>query len=204
MFVELIEHLRCPADHDPTALVAAASRSANRHILDGTLGCPTCGAEYAVRDGIAHLGTAPRLPREEASMESAMRIAAFLELTDARGFAVLSGRWCAHAQAIAQLVETPLVLVNPAEDVALDGAAAVLEVGGTLPLAEGSARALAIDPEAIDATAVRAVRAGGRVLGPAQLPLPDGLREIARDSREWVGERAGDAALKLVELKRAR
>ena len=205
MFVELIEHLRCPAAHEPSALVAAASRSANRHILDGTLGCPTCGAEYPVRDGIAHLGRAPRLAAEEASLERAMRIAAFLELTDARGFAVLSGRWCAHTQALAQIVETPIVLVNPAEGVVLDGASAVLETDRQLPVAEGSVRALALDADALDTDAVRAVRAGGRVLGVAQLTLPDGLREIARDAREWIAERwGGDAAPRFVELKRAR
>ena len=202
MFVELIEHLRCPAGHEPTPLVAAATRSAHRHILDGILGCPHCGAEYQVRDGIARLGSAPRLPPVEPSMETAMRIAAFLELTDARGFAVLSGSWCAHAQAVAQLVETPLVLVNPSDDVVLDGAAAVLETDKALPIAEGSVRALAIDPDAIGVAAIRTVRAGGRVVGPAQLALPEGLREIARDSREWVAERTTAGPLRLVELKR--
>jgi uncharacterized protein YbaR (Trm112 family) len=203
VFVELIEHLRCPAGHAPTPLVAAASRSAHRHILDGILGCPECGAEYPVRSGVAHFGQAPRVPGVEPSIETAMRIAAFLELTDARGFAVLSGRWGAHVHALAQLVETPLVLVNPPEGAELDGAAAVLETDGVLPIAEGAARALAIDADAIRIGATSSVRAGGRVLGPAQLTLPDGLREIARDAREWVAERVNaDAPAKLVELKR--
>jgi uncharacterized protein YbaR (Trm112 family) len=200
VFVELLEHLRCPAGHEPTPLVVAATRSAHRHILDGILGCPVCNAEYTVRDGIAHFGIAPRLPAVEPSIETAMRIAAFLELTDARSFAVLTGSWCAHAQAVAQLVETPLVLVNPSDDVVLDGASAVLETDMALPVADGSVRALAIDPTAIRIDAVSAIRPGGRVLGLAQLALPDGLHEIARDSREWVAERVSGATL--VELKR--
>jgi hypothetical protein len=36
---------------------------------------------------------------------------------------------------------------------------------------------------------VRATRATGRVVAPASTPLPDGVREIARDDTDWVGER---------------
>jgi uncharacterized protein YbaR (Trm112 family) len=204
VFVELIEHLRCPAAHEPTALIGVASRAEHRHILDGTLGCPACGAEYPVRAGIARFGAAAPVPSAPApSVEVATRIAAFLELTDARGFAVLTGRWCAHAEPLSRLVETPLVLVNPPEGASITGAAAVLEVGAGLPLAEGSARALAYDPDAIPAHAARVVRSAGRVLARASVKLPEGLREIARDDQDWVAERLGDAPPTLIELKRA-
>lgn len=203
MFVELIEHLRCPRPHDPSPLVAAASRSANRHIIEGVLGCPVCAAEFEIRGGVARFGSAPRLPLEDPSMETAMRIAAFLALTDARGFALLAGRWAAHVSLLATLVETPLVLVNPPDGADVGGAAAVIETNDVLPIAEGAARAVAIDSVAVNAAScVRVVRAGGRVLGPASLPLPDGLREVARDARHWVAERVSSA--RLVELTRAR
>ena len=203
MFVELIEYLRCPREHEPSPLVAAASRSEHRHIIEGVLGCPVCGAEFGVSDGIARFGTAPRLAPEEPSMETAMRIAAFLELTDARGFVILAGRWAAHAGFMAQMVETPILLLNPPAGTHLDGASAVIE-GDALPMAEGVARAAALDAEALDPLAcVNAVRPGGRVIGPASLPLPGGLRELARDAREWVAERVSESAPRLVELRRA-
>lgn len=200
MFVELIEHLRCPAQHEPTALVVAATRAENRHILDGILGCPQCGAEYRVRDGITRLGDAPPVAAVAPAMDVAMRLAAFLELTDPRGFAVLSGAWCAHAEPLSRLVETPLVLVNPPEGAVLDGASAVLATGGPVPIAEGAARALALDTNAVRADTVAVVRTGGRVVAPANVPTPPSLREIARDGQDWVAERVGDLAPRLVGL----
>lgn len=203
MFAEIIEHLRCPRDHEPSPLVAAASRSEHRYIIEGVLGCPVCGAEFEVREGVARFGDAPRIAPGEPSMETATRIAAFLELTDARGFVILAGRWAAHAGLVAQLVDTPLLLLNPPAGASLEGASAVIQ-GAVLPIAEGAARAAAVDPEAMDPLrCANAVRDGGRVLGPAALQLPDGLRELARDAREWVAERVSSAP-RLVELKRAR
>lgn len=205
MFVELIEHLRCPRGHEPSLLVGVATRSEHRHIIDGVLGCPACGAEFEVRGGVARFGPSPRPAPEPPAMETAIRVAALLELNDARGFVILAGRWGAHAGMVAQMAETPLVFVNPPAGADLTVAAAVIETDAALPVVEGAARAAAIDPLALDPlSCVNAVRPGGRVLGPASLPLPDGLREIARDEREWVAERVSQTAPRLVELRRAR
>lgn len=208
MFVELIEHFRCPAQHEESLLVVAATRSEQRHILDGVLGCPACGAEYPIAGGVARFGTVELPEPEHASVETAMRLAAFLELTDARGFAVLCGRWAAHALPLADLVETPLLLVNPPRGADVSRAAAVIETGSALPLAPGSARAIALDPALPIGGdhAVRCVRQGGRVLAPAAMELPAGLTEIARDARDWVAEKtaAPESAPRLVALKRAR
>lgn len=206
MFVELIEYLRCPAAHEESVLVAAAERSEQRHIMSGVLGCPVCGAEYPIRDGVARFAEVTPVAAEPPSVEIAMRIAAFLELTDARGFALLCGRWGAHASALAELVETPLFLVNPPAGADLSRAAAVIETGATLPLAAGVARAAALDAAlaVLPAAVLRAVRGGARVMGPVALPLPPGLTEVARDSREWVAEKsaAPEPAPRLVPLKR--
>ena len=206
MFVELIEYLRCPAAHEESVLVAAAERSEQRHIVSGVLGCPVCGAEYPIRDGVARFADAAPVAAEPASVEIAMRIAAFLELTDARGFALLCGRWGAHAGPLAELVETPLFLVNPPAGADLSRAAAVIEAGETLPLSAGVARAAALDPAlAMSPDAVlRALRGSARVMGPVTLPIPTGLTEVARDSRDWVAEKsaAPEPAPRLVPLKR--
>lgn len=206
MFVELIEYLRCPAEHEESVLVAAAERSEQRHIMSGVLGCPVCGAEYPIRDGVARFAEAALVATEPPSIEIAMRIAAFLELTDARGFVLLCGRWGAHAAPLADLVETPVFLVNPPAGADLSRAAAVIETGATLPLAAGVARAAALDPALAtppDAF-LRAVRGGARVMGAVAMPIPAGLTEIARDSRDWVAEKSAtpEPAPRLVTLTR--
>ena len=62
MFVELLEKLRCPNHHEAASLVATASRTVNRHIMDGALGCPVCHAEFQIRDGALELGAAGARP----------------------------------------------------------------------------------------------------------------------------------------------
>jgi uncharacterized protein YbaR (Trm112 family) len=209
VFVELIEALRCPRPHEDAHLVARASRTEARHIVDGVLGCPVCGAEFMIANGVAHFGEPARETQpEQPDAETAMRLAAFLELTDARGFALLCGRWGAHADAIHQLAETQLVLVNPPRTVPADVAAGVVLTSEAIPFAEGSARALALDdaaPIELARSAVRAVHAGGRVLGPATLDLPEGVTELMRDERMWVGEKtaAPDATPRLVSITKA-
>ena len=209
MFVELIESLRCPNAHEVTALVASSERTESRRIIDGTLGCPVCGAEFLIRDGVLMMSV-PRhtTTNEPASTEEAMRLAAFLELTDRRGFALLCGRWGAHAAAIGDLSDTPLVLVNPSLPAPGDVAGVVLSAN-QLPFAEGATRALALDDGLSRETmssVLDSVRVGGRVVGPVALPVPAGVTELTRDARAWVGEKkaAPHATPPLVSLKRAR
>lgn len=207
MFVELLESLRCPREHEAAPLVASATRTEHRHILEGVLGCPVCRAEFPVRDGILRLGEAPPAPAEPASMEVAMRIAAFLELSDASGFALLCGSWGGQASTLAQLTETPVVLVNPPAGIR-DGAAVII-TPDRLPLAPGAARGAALDagqPRALVESALDAVRDGGRVIGPAVMPVPAGLTEIARDDRHWLAERvaASPPVSPLIRLVRSR
>lgn len=204
MFVELIEHLRCP--DDGSSLVATAEVTAARHIVAGLLGCPVCGREFPIEGGVARFGTPLRVVvTDGSSAETAMRLAAFLELTDARGFAILIGTWCAYADDIRRLTETPLVLVNPPANVSGD-AAAVIQTTTVVPFAAGSARAAALDAfsEPLANSAVDAVRSGGRVVGHVALPVPDGVTQLVRDDRVWVGEKtaASDATPPLVQIVR--
>jgi uncharacterized protein YbaR (Trm112 family) len=209
VFVELIESLRCPRTHDESALIASATKTEARHIIDGVLGCPVCNAEFPIRDGVAHFGPPPTLAAFEVpSQETAMRLAAFLELTDAQGFALLCSRWAIHIEPLSRLTETPIVAVNPSIAMPVRLAAGAIR-GSVVPFAEGSARAFALDnaaSKAIIASGVRAVRAGGRVLGPATLPVPEGVSEIVRDETMWVGEKtaASQSTPRLVPLSRAK
>ena len=135
-----------------------------------------------------------------------MRLAAFLELTDARGFALLCSRWAIHLEFLGRLTETPIVAVNPSLAMPVRLAAGAIRAK-VIPFAQGSARAFALGNTSssdIIASGVRAVRAGGRVLGPATLPVPEGVTEIVRDEEMWVGEKnaAPEGAPRLVSLKR--
>ena len=208
MFVELLESLRCPREHEESPLVATAARTEARHVVEGLLGCPVCRAEFPIRGGIAHFGGDFAKAAPERDGETGLQLAAFLELTDARGFAILCGGWAAHANAVRQVSSTPLVLVNPPGrlDVSATG---VLLVRGRAPLAPGSARAAAMDhtsDAALIASVIAAVRPKGRIVGAASLVTPAGVTEIARDERLWIGEKSAapeDPAPRLVTLRRA-
>ena len=218
MFVELIELLRCPNAHEEAPLIAAATRTVDRHLVDATLGCPVCHAEFIVRNGVTKIGDPPTLNPGVPDAELAMRLAAFLELNDPHRFAILCGRFAAQADQVARIAPTPLILVNAdvnadvRADVRTDVRADVLaniHTDSALPFAAGAAHAAAIDEGAGDALAesiTRVVRSGGRLVGPASRPLPPGVREIVRDDRLWVAEKIAapvEPTPRLVTLKRA-
>jgi uncharacterized protein YbaR (Trm112 family) len=199
MFIELVDALRCPVPHAESWLVAAATRMEHRHIVEGTLGCPECHAQYPVVRGVADFRRAPsvELPHDAPPDETqAMRLAALLDLTDRSGFAVLLGAWSVHAPLLRALVETPLVIVDPPEGTEGEPGISAIRCDGLLPLAEGAARGIAVDlaPPARVASAVRATRAKGRLLLPAGVELPAGVRELARDDAVLVAEREAAAS----------
>lgn len=179
--------------------------------MDGVLGCPVCGAEYVIARGVVRFDAVELPAPVTPNAEEAMRLAAFLELTDASGFALLFGRWGAHVDQVRRLSETPLVLVNP--PAAIEGeAAGIILARDALPLARSSARAAALD-ERVSAdlarSAVSAVRTGGRVIGPISIALPEGLAELARDAQVWVAEKTAAASApgatpRLTPLRRAK
>ena len=214
MFIELVDSLRCPHAHEESWLVLGAGRMEGRDVMEGVLGCPVCRAQYGITDGVADLRTGDRAavapPAAEAApageAEQAMRLAAFLNLAGGTGFAVLFGEWTRYAAGVQALADTHLLLANPVPGVRIGGGTSGVLVDRVLPVAGGSARGLAIDAETgaaapFLAAAVGSVQAGGRVVAPAAVPLPEGLTELARDATTWVAER--DAAPSgLVSLSR--
>jgi uncharacterized protein YbaR (Trm112 family) len=207
MFVELLETLRCPRPHEDSSLIASATRTDARHIVEGTLGCPVCGAEFAIRSGITYFDDAPpSLPSEHPSADTAMRLAAFLELTDGRGFALLCGRWGVHADQINRIAQTPLVLVNSPENVGGE-IAAIIRSADAAPFAPGSAQAVALDERvspALSASLVHVVRPGGRVIGPTTVAVPPTVAEVVRDDQIWIAEKVDSRSPALVSIRRER
>lgn len=189
MFVPLVDSLRCPNPHDETWLVAAIESAEDRDIKRGTLGCPSCFAEYPIVGGIAVFDSAAKRSAFIAPDENeATRIAAALDLTDARMTALLVGDCGAHAPLVRAMSPAHLLLVNPPEGVPSgDGVSIIL--AGAVPIAAASMDAVAIDARVSEATvaSLRAtLRGGRRMLGPASRPVPPFLTELARDAQVWV------------------
>jgi uncharacterized protein YbaR (Trm112 family) len=210
VLIELVDDLRCPQQHEETWLVAAADRTASRHIVDGTLGCPVCRAEYPIRDGIVWFDEPPhseRVPRGSAAAEDselAMRLAAFLDLSDPHGFALLAGSCGRIAPLLQRVVSTHLVLLNPTPSVPAGNGISVLQIRTGIPLAAATCRGVALDDAHADAAylnaAVAVLRPLGRLVAPTTTPMPAGVTELARDDRLWVAERPS-APPKLVTLQ---
>jgi hypothetical protein len=191
VFVELIEALRCPRDHAESPLVVTASRTDARHVMEGILGCPICHEEFAIRNGEALFDGDGHAAVAAPSAETAVRLAAFLDLTDARTFAILCGSWAAHAEEVRVISDTPLLLVNPPRGLDVSGTG-IVRVRGRLPVAPSSARAAALDASddaELVASTVAAVRPNGRLVGPMRLSLPEGVREVTRDAQMWIAEK---------------
>jgi hypothetical protein len=206
VFIELVDMLRCVQPHADTWLVASVDRMVGRDIVDGTLGCPICEAEYAVRDGVVYFSArAETRVSVEADPAEAMRLAAALALTDAGATAVVHGRWAAQARLVRALSPAQLLALNPASDVEGGDGVSVI-VSDIAPFAAGSVSAIAIDAGAsgplIDSL-VHALRPGGRALGPLGVAVPAEISELVRDDEVWVGERQGTAS-PMIALKRAR
>jgi uncharacterized protein YbaR (Trm112 family) len=207
VFIPLVDVLRCPNTHDETWLVASIDRADNRDILAGTLGCPICMAEYPIRDGVVVFDEAATHPPYYAPSEGdAVRLAAALDLTDARMTAVLQGAWGGQAPIIAAMSPVRLLLINPPDGIASGDGVSIVRAAAA-PLARGSANAAAFDASAspaMIASLVASVRPGARLIGPASSAVPAGATELARDDEIWVAHVEGATTSAPVSLARRR
>lgn len=210
MRIEFIELLRCPASHELSPLITVASKRAGEHLLDATLGCVVCGAEYELRDGVAYLTNEAETSVATSDIVDAidpMRIAALLSLTDGSARALLCGAAASVSSEIESLIGARVAGVNaPVESMLEHELVDVIRLTprAMIPLATSSLQGLAVDARhsSLLADAARVVRRGGRVLGPLSAAVPLGCRELARDSHEWVAE-VENAPSAPIALKRA-
>jgi len=206
VFIPLVDILRCVRPHADTWLVASIERADERFIIEGTLGCPTCLAEYPIRSGVVYftdraIATPPTAPKES----DAMRLAAALDLTEPRMIAVFHGAWAAHSQFVRGVSPSQLLLLNPPDGMRSGDGMSVL-VSEVAPFAQGSIDAVALDAPVSDAlfASLRAsLRRNARVLAPVATPVPDGFTELARDEEVWVA-RLDDAAIVSAPIMPAR
>jgi uncharacterized protein YbaR (Trm112 family) len=207
MHIEFLDLLRCPNPHEETWLVAALHQMDGRLVIEAKLGCPVCGAEYFIRDGIAIFGgdestdsAIQNSPQEEA----AMRIAAFLDLTGPGKLVLLAGDEAAAAEALSELADARVVSLNASsqvQSVRSEGVAGI-RAGPPIPLAAKSLHGVALDElhstPALIGEAARLLRPRGRLLARARAELSPEFRELARDADRVIAEYVGE----LVSLRR--
>ena len=210
MFIELIDLLRCINAHEDTWLVASFRTVSNRFVLEASLGCPACSAQYSISGGIADFTAGMTLQSCEAERaaashsreELATRAGAFLAATEPGATIVLGGAWAYAAQELSEMAETRVIAVNASDEVKESATVGLVRVGSEIPVAPGSVLGVAFDawfPAKIVDSAVTAVRPGGRIVGPAVIPPPSGLAVLAHDDAYWVALKAPE----VIKLSRA-
>ena len=192
MFIELTDHLRCPADHDESFLVLLPGTMEGRSVRTGHLGCPVCGRTFELADGVLDVGEA--LVSGKGSALDAEGLTALVGLHGPGGYLTLVGPLASLWREVAALNPgVALVAVNPPTDVSdTDGISVVR--GGRLPIKSGSMRGVVLgrpfadDPHWIR-EAARVVLPGLRVVGEGKDPSPDLIELLASAEGVWVGAR---------------
>ena len=191
MFIELTDHLRCPADHPEQYLVLLPDRLIDRSVISGRLGCPVCGRTYVVADGIAEMGESPVVAQPDSPLDPAA-LHVLLGLSGPGGYAVLVGSAAGGWRALAR--ENPgvaLVAVNPPADVQDAGQAMSVVRAPRIPLKSRSVRGVVLGPEfAADPAwveeAARVTLPGLRVVGRGDSPDLGSLDVLAAADGWWV------------------
>ncbi len=190
MFIELTDHLRCPADHDEQFLVLLPDRMTGRRVEQGSLGCPVCGRITPVEAGVVDFGGGH--PADLGSALEAPAVAALLGLSGPGGYLAVFGSPGAAAPDLARLLPgVHLVLVNPPAGVAAGDHASVLRASRS-PLKARSMRGVVVgvvDPTWRDA-AVAAALPGNRIVGEGDPPMRDDLEILATAGGVWVARAA--------------
>lgn len=196
MLLALTDHLRCTAAHEESWLVARADAVEAGRMVEGVIGCPVCHVERLVHGGVVYwqgeASPASGDPAADADSERVMRMGALLGFTEGAGPFVLQGSAGLAASGLNGLADAPLVLLDPPDDRAAPFAT-VVRGASAIPFGTGAVRGIAIAAAPVDdafmTSCVRALVQRGRLVAPAALPVPAGIRELARDTIEWVGER---------------
>jgi uncharacterized protein YbaR (Trm112 family) len=190
MFIELVDHLRCPEDHEEQYLVLLPDRIEARSVRAGRLGCPVCGRTFVLDEGVLDVGGAalkngPTTLNPEAVVPLA-------GLNGPGGYLALVGAPGNQWRALAELLPgVGLVAVNPGRDTPDEPGISVLR-GGSLPLKSRSMRGVVLGrPYGSDAAwvreAARVVLPGLRVVGEGGAPPADLIQPMATAEGVWVG-----------------
>jgi len=193
MFIELADHLRCPAEHEEQFLVLLSEQTEQRWVRAGDLGCPVCGRAFRIDDGIFVAGQPPDFPAAATAL-AGDALAALSGLSGPGGYMVLVGGAAANAARLVDSVPgVGLVAVNP-EPARADGNGVSVVRAARLPLRSNSMRAAVLGPGYADAAdwvaeALRVTLPGLRVVGEGTAPERDDLEILATADGCWVGRK---------------
>ena len=194
MFIELTDHLRCPADHDESFLVLLPGVMEGRSVRTGHLGCPVCGRTFELMDGVLDTGDAPVPDAGAGSALDADALTTLVGLHGPGGYLTLVGPVGALWNEVAQLSPgVALVAVNPPATVKDSAGLSVLR-GGRLPLKSQAMRGVVLgrpfadEPHWIE-EAARVVLPGLRVVGEGENPRSELIDLLASADGVWVGTR---------------
>lgn len=210
MHIEMIDLLRCVNAHEDSWLVASFRGITNRIVIDGTLGCPICSAEYEIRNGVPDFTRGESITDAENERsavshkreELATRAGAYLDAAQAGTTIVLGGQWAYAAQELADMTDLRVIALNAPPGVEESDRVGLVRVAHAIPLASGSVHGAALDAwfdKRVIAEAARITRAGGRIVGATSFPAPTTSVVLAHDDHYWVAENP----LEIVSLKRS-
>ena len=192
MFIELTDHLRCPADHDESFLVLLPDRMEGRSVRTGHLGCPVCGRTFELKDGVLDTGDGPAPAAESKNVFDAEALTTLAGLHGPGGYLTLVGPVASLWSEVAELIPgVALVAVNPPATISDNAELSVLRSGG-LPLKSGSMRGVVLgrpfadDPHWVR-EAARVVLPGLRVVGEGKDPSEEQVNLLASADGVWVG-----------------
>lgn len=193
MFIELTDHLRCPADHDESFLVLLPTETVDRSIRTGVLGCPVCNAEYRIDDGVVFFSETTERPSAGASV-SADALHAFLGLAGPGGYAAFVGDVSSLAGEMAERNRgVHFAAVQPADGLVESRALSLIEAA-RLPFRSASLRGVVLgtgfgSDQGWVEEGLRAVLPGLRVVGAGAAPKVPGLEVLAAADGWWVGKK---------------
>lgn len=195
MFIELTDHLRCPAAHDESFLVLLPDVVENRQVRSGTLGCPICNATYPITDGVVHFGApAARQLVSPSAPPPVAGLAAFLGLSGPGGYVAMVGDVASLArELVAAVPGVHIAAIDPPPGTLGSDRVSVLEAPA-IPVKARQLRGVILGngfgaaPEWI-AEGVRTVLPGLRVVGAGAAPAREDLQVLAAAEGWWVGVR---------------
>ena len=194
MFIELAEHLACPAAHAAQPhCILMPDTIASRMVEAGTIACPECRAEYLIEHGVVRFGTPPTEHTPHAVPDAAV-IQALLELSGPGGYVVLLGSAATLDGRLASLQEgVHMVSVNGPTDARSD--TTCLTSADMIPLRTAMARGVVVGGEYAHSPwlqeAERVLLRSRRLVVLGEVPPPSGVEVLASGDGMVVGVKAG-------------
>lgn len=192
MFIELTDHLRCPADHDEAFLVLLPDVLDNRSVRSGQLGCPVCNRTFRIENGVLDIGGAPRAGDAGSALD-AEGLTALAGVNGPGGYMVLVGPLASLWKEVSELQPgVALVGINPADGLSDEGPQFSVLRGHRIPIKSRTMRGVALgqpyadDPDWVR-EAARVVLPGLRIVGEGADPPADVIEIMASAGGAWVG-----------------